>query len=272
MWSLSEGPEGDVSRTVRELIADLEDVVRERLAGWPSGWEGYHWPGYTYEHTLRVRNLALRLAREASADEGIVELAALLHDIEKQAGKEHAAVGAVEAERLLHERGVDPALIERVCSAIATHAGGNTPGHPMENQVLGDADLIDANFGLVAVWRFITIRAGHQSSPEETVAAMAEWLPRKDELMRLLNTGPGIAVARERSACMHRFCQDLAAAFAEELAVEGLREMVRYINANYERGSLVAQLPRLRELVVEAHDSIALTACERLKAEMGGEA
>ena len=142
----------------------------------------------------------------------------------------------------------------------------------MENQVLGDADLIDANFGLVAVWRFITIRAGHQSSPEETVAAMAEWLPRKDELMRLLNTGPGIAVARERSACMHRFCQDLAAAFAEELAVEGLREMVRYINANCERGSLEAQLPRLRELVVEADDSIALTACERLKAEMGGEA
>jgi len=257
---------------LRELITDLENVVRDRLADWPSGWEGYHWPGYTYEHTLRVRALALRLAREAGADEEVVELAALLHDIEKRVGKEHAAAGAIEAERLLGERGVEPSLIERVCSAIATHAGGNTPEHPMENQVLGDADLIDANFGLVAVWRFITIRAGHGSSLEETVGAMAEWLPRKDELMALLNTEPGKAVARERSAYMHGFCRELVAALAQDRAGEGLREMLQFIAVNYERGSLKGQLPRLRELALEADDGNALAACERLEAEVGGEA
>lgn len=259
-------------RALQQLTEDLEDLVRERLADWPSNWEGYHWPGYTYEHTLRVRALAVRLAREAGADQRVVELAALLHDIEKRAGKEHAAASAAEAERLLRERGVQPALIDRVCSAIATHAGGNTPAHPMENQVLGDADLIDANFGLVAVWRFITIRAGHQASPEETVGAMAEWLPRKDELMRLLNTEPGNAVARERSARMHWFCENLVAAFAEESVADGLREMVRHINASYQRGSLEAQLPHLRELALEADGSMALGACERLEAEMAGEA
>lgn len=263
---------GDASPALRELIADLEALVRERLANWPSKWEGYHWPGYTYEHTMRVRNLALRLAREAGADERVVELAALLHDIEKPAGAEHAAAGAVEAARLLAERNVEPALAERVCHAIATHAGSNTPEHPLENRVLGDADLIDANFGLVATWRFITIRAGHQGAVEETVAAMPEWLPRKNELMGLLTSEVGLAVARERSARMHRFCADLARAMAGGDSEDGLTRMVAHINAHYERGSLGEQLPELRELARAARDPVALSACDRLEAEASGKA
>lgn len=257
---------------MEELIADLERLVRERLADWPSRWEGYRWPGYTYEHTLRVRSLALRLAGEAGADEEVVGMAALLHDIEKPAGKEHAAVGSVEAARLLCERGLEQALVERVRHAIATHAGGNTPEHPLENRVLGDADLIDANFGLVAVWRFITIRAGHGTSVQDTVAAMPEWLPRKDELMALLTTEVGLQVARDRSARMRRLCDDLAAAMADADAGRALRTMVEHINAHYERASLREQLPRLREIATAARDPVALAACDRLAAEASGEA
>jgi len=112
---------------VDELTREFEAIVRSRLADWPAQWEGYHWPGYTWEHTLRVRDLALRLAGEMGAAPEVVGLAALLHDIEKAAGREHAAVGAEETARLLAERAVDPELSARVVDAIATHAGGNTP-------------------------------------------------------------------------------------------------------------------------------------------------
>jgi len=254
-----------------ELVASLEEIVRERLADWPAEWEGYHWPGYTYEHTLRVRNLALRLGEEAGADAEVVEPAALLHDIEKRAGREHAAAGAVVARRLLVERGVDPELSERIVSAIATHAGDNTPDHPVENLVLGDADLIDANFGLVATWRFITIRAGHGATVAETVGGMPEWLPKKDALLELLHTDHGRAVAHDRTARMHAFCADLAGEAADGQAGWGLVALARHINAEHARGSIIDQLPALRRIAGDAGDR-AVQACERLADEVAGRA
>ncbi|MGD9498062.1 MAG: HD domain-containing protein [Armatimonadota bacterium] len=255
-----------------ELIAFIERTVYARLADWPAQWEGYHWPGYTWEHTLRVRALALRLADEVGAQRRVVELAALLHDIEKQAGPEHAAAGAVTAQRLLTERGADAELTGRVIDAIASHAGGNTPQHRVESLVLGDADLIDANFGLVGVWRFITIRAGHGAGVAETIAAMGEWLPKKDALLELLHTGPGRAVARERTVRMHEFCADLAGALADGRARGGLIALAEHINAHHARGSILDQLPALRRIAADHGEDVAQAAVERLADEAAGRA
>ncbi|MFQ5811311.1 MAG: HD domain-containing protein, partial [Armatimonadota bacterium] len=190
---------------IEGLITKLEALVQERLEDWPPTWERYHWPGYTYDHTLRVRNLAVVMAREEGAHVAVVELAAILHDIAKDAGDDHGAAGAREAEGILRAHDVGDELIGAVCSAIETHTGKNTPEHPIENLLLGDADLIDANFGLVATWRFITIRAGHETPLPETIESMAEWLPRKDALMEKLLTETGMRIARERSARLHDF-------------------------------------------------------------------
>lgn len=257
---------------MEQLTRELEAIVRARLAEWPAQWEGYHWPGYTWEHTLRVRVLALRLAQEMGAARDVVEPAALLHDIEKPAGREHAALGAREAARLLAERGVDEELAARVVDAIATHAGGNTPTHPAENLALGDADLIDANFGLVGVWRFITIRAGHGTGVEETIRAMPEWLPKKDELLGLLNTDAGRAVADDRRTQMHEFCAALSRAPDDGKAGAALPALVRHINAECARGSISAQLPALRVIAAQSGDPIALAVVERLADEAAGRA
>jgi uncharacterized protein len=254
-----------------EIIDELEQIVRGRLESWPEQWEGYHWPGYTWEHTLRVRNLALRLAGEAGADEEIVEVAAILHDIEKPVGRDHAHVGAETARALLGERGVSEEMAERVVDAIDSHAGDNTPEHPMENLVLGDADLIDANFGLVGTWRFITIRAGHGSTVEETIEGFRDWLPRKDELMALLNTDEGRAVALERREWMHQFCAGAEEALRDAGVGRGLLAMIEHINARHERGSMFEQLPELREIARRKGDG-AVTACRRLESEMQGRA
>ncbi len=256
----------------RTLIIDIENEVRRRLADWPERWEGYHWPGYTWEHTLRVRSLALRLADELGAERTVVELAALLHDVEKRAGRDHAWAGAIEARRLLDARGVNEDLIRGVVYAIDTHAGGNTPEHPVENLALGDADLIDANFGLVGVWRFITIRAGHAATVEETIRAMPEWLVKKDALFELLTTDAGRAIAEERIRYMHRFCTELVSALSDGEAQPGLMALVRHINANCERGSIFKQLPMLRRIAAEAGHERARAAVERLASEAIGRA
>lgn len=254
----------------RDNLAAIEQLIAGRLAEWPKQWEGFHWPGYTWEHTYRVRNLALALGKKEGADPAVVEPAALLHDIAKAEGKGHAGIGAEQADVILRDLGTEEGLRRRIVEAIALHSGDNTPDHPIENRVLGDADLIDANFGYVATWRFITIRAGHGTALGETVAAMADWLPRKDELRALLLTEAGRAVAAERCRAMAQWCAEIAAAFDgaadQHLA---LRRVVEQIAAEYERARLGEQLPRLAELAGD--DEEAREACERLRAEADGE-
>jgi len=255
----------------RIALDRIEQIIADRLANWPPQWEGFHWPGYTHEHTYRVRNLALALGAQEGADPGVVEPAALLHDIAKAQGREHARIGAEEADHILHDLSVEDRLRTRIVDAIALHSGDNTADHPIENLVLGDADLIDANFGVVATWRFITIRAGHAMPLAETISSMAEWLPKKDELQALLLTDAGRSCAAERSRTMHRFCQDVAAAY-DGLGAErsGLRTIVEHIAAHYERANLQEQLGQLAAVV--AGDAEAEAVCQRLRAEAAGEA
>jgi putative nucleotidyltransferase with HDIG domain len=259
------------------LIAELESIVRDRLEDWPPHWERYHWPGYTYDHTLRVRNLAVAMAAKERADTYIVELAALLHDIAKDAGDDHGAAGAVEAERILRAHGAPDDIVQRVCSAIETHTGKNTPQHPIENLVLGDADLIDANFGLVAAWRFITIRAGHQTPLADTIVSMQEWLPRKDALMEKLLTETGRWIAHERSARMHVFCVDLRAVLEGRSPADGysLLSAARHIAESYTTGRLEAQVAEI-EAAAALHPRGPTPdvgeCCRFLRAEIAGTA
>ncbi|MCE5219161.1 HD domain-containing protein [bacterium] len=252
-------------------MSTLEVLLRERLGSWPSSWEGYHWPGYTYEHSLRVCDLALEIARRESADTDVVHLAALLHDIRKDSGRGHAETGAQEAAGILASLGVTGELRERVCNAIATHSGKNTPDGPVENRCLGDADLIDSNFGLVATWRFITIRSGHKASLPETVAAMREWLPKKDQLLALLLTRSGKEVARQRSARMRVFCEELMEEIARPNSADGLVTVAGFIHEDCGQHLLREQIAGLEELC-EEHQAPSLlpTVCRSLRDEIRG--
>ena len=227
------------------IYAELHELVKDRLEDWPSQREGYHWPGYTYDHTLRVVNLATHMARRLKADAQIVRFAALLHDIRKDAGREHAQVGAAEVRELLPGYGLPADFIEAVAGAIECHSGGNTACHPLENLCLGDADLIDANFGLVATWRFITIRSGRGEDLEGTIVAMAEWLPKKDALVELLNTDLGREITATRSRRMHGLCARFRDALAGAGDGGGFLWLARYIHENADTGRLQMQLEDL---------------------------
>jgi uncharacterized protein len=257
-----------VSNLMTSAIASIHQIIQDRLGNWPPQWEGFHWPGYTYEHTLRVRSLALTLAEREGADPVVVEPAALLHDIAKAEGREHATIGAEQVVPILNDLRLPEDLVEKVRFAIATHSGDNTREHPAENRVLGDADLIDANFGYVATWRFITIRAGRESTIQDSVDQMIEWLPKKDELMGLLRSDAGLAVAQERSRAMHAWCGEIREAFNGGSAERrGLRRLIEYVAGDYHRASLQGQLEALKETI---EDDGARAAWERLDAQVNG--
>ncbi len=100
------------------VIQATEKLVRERLGSDASGHDWFH--------TDRVRRLALRLAREeeaggATLDHRVIELAALLHDLEdwKFAGGDETAAPRAAAAWLT-ECGVDPETTAHVTGIVGS--------------------------------------------------------------------------------------------------------------------------------------------------------
>ncbi|HLD27358.1 MAG TPA: HD domain-containing protein [Patescibacteria group bacterium] len=109
-----------------------------------------------WQHTLEVREVALKLARLEKADRQIVEAAALLHDIGKNRGDEgHVPRSEQLARKFLEKEGYEQRFVEEVVYCVSVHT------LPWENQaellttpeakVLFDADMIQqlSKFGLI---------------------------------------------------------------------------------------------------------------------------
>jgi uncharacterized protein len=133
----------------REIIQKTTQHVRRLLSG-----EG---SGHDWFHVERVRNTALRIAREEGADLFVVELAALLHDVAdwKFAGGDHEA-GPRAARDWLSALDVQPAIIDHVSEIIAglsfKGAGVETPMRTLEGRCVQDADRLDA-LGAIGIAR-----------------------------------------------------------------------------------------------------------------------
>lgn len=67
----------------RAILGELEELVRETYLLWDEDWVGFSWRNYTFDHVLRVRNLARTIAEQEGGDLRSLEFAATLHDITK---------------------------------------------------------------------------------------------------------------------------------------------------------------------------------------------
>lgn len=78
-------------------------------------------------HIVQVVNFSITLAKELSADEEVVTIAALLHDyasiIDERLYKEHHIHGMTLADQILSNAGYDPNKKEIVKQCIFTHRG-----------------------------------------------------------------------------------------------------------------------------------------------------
>lgn len=111
--------------------------------------------GHDWWHIHRVRKLALTIAKSEGADPFLVELAALLHDVDDWKLTGNGAEGE-KTKKWLQSCGVEHQIIEQICSIIDgvsfKGAGVNTSTNNLECKVLQDADRLDA-IGAIGVAR-----------------------------------------------------------------------------------------------------------------------
>ncbi len=131
----------------KDLLIKTEIFVKSHLEGESSG--------HDWWHIFRVRKLALLIAGYESADLFLVELAALLHDIDDWKLNPDNADGR-KAENWLRSCNVDNHITDRICSIIEgvsfKGAGVSTATSDPECKVLQDADRLDA-MGAIGIAR-----------------------------------------------------------------------------------------------------------------------
>jgi uncharacterized protein len=207
------------------LIPHTEQFVRDFLA--------HDHTGHDWWHIYRVRNTALKLARAEGADELVVELAALLHDVadEKLNGGDEAA-GMARVSGFIKDSGVPVAIAEQVLAIIREvsykGAGVATPVSSVESAVVQDADRLDA-LGAVGIARMFTYGGArgrimyhpdippvaHQSAAEYRTAKSTTFNHFYEKLLLLkdrMNTASGRQLAEER----HQFMQEFIRHFLQE--------------------------------------------------------
>lgn len=106
-----------------------------------------------FEHTMRVYRWAIKLQAKVGGDLEIIALAALLHDVGWEEGREHGEVGAEIAVEYLDSIGVEPEKIKRVGEIILVHDDKDTQRElSIECQVVMDADLLDEVGAVSVLW------------------------------------------------------------------------------------------------------------------------
>ena len=130
------------------MIEETKTFVKNKLYG-----EG---SGHDWFHIERVYNLAKYLAEKENADSFIVEMAALLHDIDDWKFSNTNDSNMTTTENFLNSIHIDHDSFKRIIEIIQTMSfkGGvvDSTQHTVEGKVVQDADRLDA-IGAIGIAR-----------------------------------------------------------------------------------------------------------------------
>ncbi|MCO5182528.1 MAG: HD domain-containing protein [Anaerolineae bacterium] len=176
---------------------------------------------YRWEHITAVVNASLKLAALTGADAEIVEAAAWLHDIAKDAKEEHPIEGAKFARDFLPQTNFPQDKIEAVARAIEDHMGlwrENGPLENLESQVLWDADKL-TKIGLTAAihWMGNDLTSSKQ---RDTLELIARWrsMEWREKTVASMHTESARRAAQERFEGYNRLVDELEREwFADDL-------------------------------------------------------
>ena len=189
--------------------------------------------GHDYFHTLRVFRMATRLAEAEGADVEIVQLAALLHDVDDRKVSPETYHTQDHARGFLRVQSVEEPAIERICRIIREVSfgdnGSNAPSTP-EGKCVQDADRLDA-LGAIGIARAFAYGGHHQRhmhhpdiAPQDNMTCeeyrqsqsttVNHFYEKLFKLTALMNTETAIRIASEREAFMRAYLD----AFLDEWA------------------------------------------------------
>jgi uncharacterized protein len=191
---------------MHDVIERTAQYVQEQMTGETTG--------HDWWHVYRVWKTAQRIGRATGADMNVVELAALLHDIDdyKFNGGDHDA-GARKARSWLASLGVDEETIAAVCDIIilTSFTKQREPLPTIEGQIVQDADRLDA-LGAVGIARAFATgqHMGQQiyDPDDREHSSIGHFYDKLLLLKDRMNTEEGKRIAQERHAVLEQFLSD----------------------------------------------------------------
>lgn len=130
------------------LIEKTKEFVKEKCSGESSGHDWFH--------IYRVYNTAKYIAKKENADLFIVEMTALLHDIDDWKFTESTETNTTVTENFLKSLNISQEIISKIIIIIKTmsYKGGivDSTQNTIEGMIVQDADRLDA-IGAIGIAR-----------------------------------------------------------------------------------------------------------------------
>lgn len=144
-------------------------------------------PGHDFSHVLRVRKMAKKLAKTSQNDGFLVEMLALLHDIEDHKLNSHNSVKVY-----LDSIEIDDDYKEKILHILPYMSFSKYPklpdDFPIEGKIVVDADRLDA-IGAIGVARAFSYGGSHNrqmyGSEDSTIKHFDEKLLVLDQYLHL---------------------------------------------------------------------------------------
>lgn len=202
----------------KEIIDFAKEYIEELFEG--------EFSGHDYWHTIRVFKLAKYIAKIEGADEFIVMLSSLLHDVDDRKIFPKTYDGKKNAVYFMEKCGLDDEIIFKVLNVIDEISFGKNEKSPstIEAKCVQDADRLDA-IGAIGIGRAFAYggnknramydpkispklnmtKEEYRSSKSTTINHFYEKLFRLKDLM---NTETGKKIAIKRDAFMRKFVDE----------------------------------------------------------------
>lgn len=167
--------------------------------------------GHDYYHTLRVFHMATRIAQEENANLQIVQLAALLHDVDDRKLSSETCEYKTRAVAFLKKHTVPEEQINEICEIISQISFSSNSGAPktLEGKCVQDADRLDA-IGAIGIARAFAYggnrcRMLHDPNGTTSFTTVDHFYDKLLKLKDLMNTNTGRRIARGRDTFMRSF-------------------------------------------------------------------
>ena len=170
--------------------------------------------GHDFYHTLRVHALACTIAMEEGAQQHIVQLAALLHDVDDHKLSPETAENKDRAVGFLRGEGVDEETIATIVAIIdqISFSRNTLPPDTLEGKCVQDADRLDA-LGAIGIARTFAFGGSHGRAiydPEgkDTSSSIQHFYDKLLLLKDRMNTAAGAQLAMQRHAFLQEFLEE----------------------------------------------------------------
>lgn len=208
---------------LKQLVHKTENMVRERMAAM----EGSH----DFAHINRVRKMAMYLSSQEGGNPFIIEMAALLHDLEDWKYVEKDAASGATRE-WLERLGLSDQEVGSITTVIQEvsfrGAGVPTPCTTVESRIVQDADRLDA-IGAIGIARAFAYGGSrgrslydavenpmHHNTFEEYKVNRGSTLNHFHEKLLLLKDRMNTPSARRLAESRHNFMLEFLRQFKEE--------------------------------------------------------